>query len=79
MKVISTVLLGLALSACGPPQPTDSVASLSANPERLQEVQRRCKDGSIDTAACRAASEAVRQKFLKSEPANYTPTSPPKQ
>jgi hypothetical protein len=78
MKAIGAVLFSFALAACGPPQPIDTVESLVANPERLREVERRCKDGSIAAAACSAASDAVRQNFLRDGPANYTPALPPK-
>jgi hypothetical protein len=79
MKVIGAMLFVFVLAACERPQPIDTAESLAKNPERLQEVQRRCKEGSIAMAACRAASDAVRQQFQGNGQPNYTPTSPPKE
>ena len=79
MKVIGAMFFVFVLAACERPQPIDTAESLVKNPARLQEVQRRCKEGSIAMAACRAASDAVRQQFQGNGQPNYTPTSPPKQ
>ncbi|MDB5971178.1 MAG: hypothetical protein JWQ90_3628 [Hydrocarboniphaga sp.] len=74
--VIASVLL---LSACGkssaPPAATDSVESLAADPARLKEVQRRCKENraQVGEATCIAASEATRKRFMGDAKAKYTP------
>ena len=75
MRKISTVPFALMLAACGQSAPpSDTAQSLLANPERLKEVQRLCKeDPEKMGAACNAASEAVRLRFLGNGQTHYTP------
>jgi hypothetical protein len=78
MKKIGIVLLVLALTACGKPAPTDTVESLAANPERLEEVQRLCREDSAKMGdACNAASEAFRRRFVGDGKSKYTPAPTP--
>ncbi len=79
MRKIGIVLFALTLTACGKSTPTDTVHSLVANPERLKEVQRLCKEDPAKMGeACNAASEAFRQRFMGSGQPQYTPESPRK-
>jgi hypothetical protein len=74
MKKIGIVSLVLALTACGKAAPTDTVESLAANPERLKEIQRLCKEDSVKMGkACNAASEAFRRRFMEDGKGQYAP------
>ncbi len=75
MKKIGILVVACALSACGKPAPTDTVESLLANPERLREVQRRCKEdhAKIGDATCNAGAEAFRRRFMGDGKGKYTP------
>jgi hypothetical protein len=75
MKKIGMLLLALSLSACGKPAPTDTVESLVANPERLKEVQRLCKEDhkKMGDATCNVAAEAFRRRFMGDGKGKYTP------
>ncbi len=78
MKKTSLLLLALALTACEKPAPTDTVESLVANPERLKEVERLCKQDhtKMGDALCNAASEARRRRFMGDGKGKYTPQQP---
>ena len=74
MRKFSTVLLALTLAGCDKGAPSDTVQSLLANPERLKEVQRLCKeDPARMGASCAAASDAFRRRFSEQGQAHYTP------
>jgi hypothetical protein len=75
MKKGGVLLVVLTLAACENSAPTDTVDSLVANPERLSEVQRLCKDdpGKVGDAECAAASEAYRRRFMGDGKTQYTP------
>ncbi|MGV6876443.1 hypothetical protein ACUSIJ_27710 [Pseudochelatococcus sp. B33] len=53
----------------------DTVDSLAADPERLNEVQRLCSQDWAGTgdALCTAASQARRKRFMGSGTTPYTP------
>lgn len=71
----------LALAACSPPAPTDTVESLVANPERLKELREHCKAdrAKLDDALCNAVAEATRRRFMGDGKVPYTPpTESPK-
>jgi len=80
MKKIGMLLLVLVLTACEKPAPTDTVESLVANPERLKEVQRLCREdhAKMGDALCNAASEARRRRFMGDGKSKYTPQPAPK-
>ena len=80
MKKTCLLLLVLALTACEKPAPTDTVESLVANPERLKEVQRLCREAhaKMGDALCNAASEARRRRFMGDGKSKYTPQPAPK-
>lgn len=67
--------LALVLAGCQPTTPVDTVESLVADPQRLEEVQRQCKldHAKVGQAACSAASEAYRRRFMGDGKAKDTP------
>ena len=79
MKKIRLLLLALALTACGKPAPTDTVESLVANPERLKDVERLCRQdhAKMGDVLCNAASEARRRRFMGDGKGKYTPQPAP--
>jgi hypothetical protein len=58
------------LTACSPSKPTDTVDSLVANPERIKEIQRLCKDDRVKVGEelCRRAAEAANRRFFGDRP-----------
>lgn len=77
MNKISILFLACALSACGRPASTDTVESLLANPERLKEMQRLCREdhAKVGDATCNAVAEALRQRFMGDGKSKYTPST----
>lgn len=75
MKRQSIVLLALMLSACSEPAPTDTVESLIADPERLQELRKQCQTerAKLGTELCDAVAEATRRRFMGDGKVPYTP------
>jgi hypothetical protein len=71
--------LAVFLAACGPSQPMDSVESLVANPERIKEIQRLCKEdrAKVSDELCRRAAEAVNRQFFGDGKTPYTPSKEP--
>ena len=65
------------LAACGKPEPTESVESLMANPDRLKDVRAQCKadHDKVGDALCNRAAEAMRRRFMGSG-TPYTPAPP---
>ncbi len=74
-KKVTGCLCTLLLVACGSGTPVDSVDSLVANPDRLKEVMRDCREDhpKMANAECSAASEAFRRRFMGDGKAQYTP------
>lgn len=78
MKERIGLCIALVLAGCEPDTPAastdamdvvgtnDTVESLAADPERLKEVQRRCKlnHDDVGDTLCSAASEAYRRRFM---------------
>jgi len=62
---ITACLCILTLVACGSGEPTDTVDSLVANPDKLKEVMQQCHEDHVKMgdAECNAASEAFRRRF----------------
>lgn len=78
MRVVTIILTTLvALIGCGEraSPPEIKAETLAADPERLQETLKRCKAdrAAVGDAACRAASEAYRKRFMGSGKSNYDP------
>lgn len=65
----------LALAACSPPAPTDTVDSLMTNPERLKVLREQCKAdrAKLGDALCNAVAEATRRRFMGDGKVPYEP------
>lgn len=79
MKMITTLMLALLLTACGQSAPTETVESLAANPERLKELRQQCKAdrAKLGDALCNAVAEATHKRFMGNG-TPYTPEPAPK-
>ena len=44
MNKVMLLMVVAALTACGPSQPSETVDALAANPDRIKEIQRQCKE-----------------------------------
>jgi uncharacterized lipoprotein YmbA len=75
MKRVILLMLAIALTACGKPEPTDTVESLIANPERLKTLREQCKldRAKLGDALCNAVAEATRRRFFGDGKVPYTP------
>ena len=75
MKTIPILMIAVLLTACGKPNPTETVESLAANPERLQELRQQCKAdrAKLGDALCNAVAEATRKRFMGDGKVPYTP------
>jgi conjugal transfer/entry exclusion protein len=78
---LTVVTCTVLLAACGKPEPTDSVESLLANPDRLKAIRAQCQadHAKVGDALCNKASEATRRRFMGGG-TPYTPaplTAPP--
>jgi uncharacterized lipoprotein YmbA len=74
MKRIMLLIVAVALTACGKPEPTDTVESLIANPERLKTLREQCKldHAKLGDALCNAVAEATRRRFFGDGKVPYT-------
>lgn len=65
-----SLLMAVALAACSPSQPSETVDFLVAHPERLKEVQRLCKEDRAKAGEelCRRAAEAANRRFFGDRP-----------
>ncbi|WP_439586901.1 EexN family lipoprotein [Hydrogenophaga sp.] len=63
-------MLVAALTACGPAKPSDTVDSLVANPDRIKEIQRLCKEdrAKVGDELCLRAAEAAKRRFFGDRP-----------
>lgn len=75
MNRVAVSLIAMTLTACGQSKPTDTVDELIANPARLKEVQRLCKDDRAKAGEelCRRAAEAVNRRFFGDRPEQKSP------
>ena len=66
------------LTACGKSQPTETVESLAANPERLKELREQCKTdrAELGDELCNGVAEATNRRFFGD---GKTPYNPPKE
>lgn len=66
MKKIMLFLLVAMLKACGKSEPTETVESLAANPERLTELREQCKTdrAKLGDELCNRVAEATNRRFL---------------
>lgn len=65
----------LVLSACGKPQPTDSLESLMADPERLKPLREQCKTERtrLGDELCDRVAEATKRRFFGHGKVPYNP------
>lgn len=70
MNKVMLPLLFATLSACGPSQSSETVDALVANPERIKEIQRQCKQdrAKIGDELCVRAAEAAKRRFFGDRP-----------
>jgi hypothetical protein len=75
MKTDYLIVLTLILAACGKLQSPDTVDSLVADPTRLKEVMRQCRENhaKIGESECYAATEAFRRNFMGNDNTQYKP------
>lgn len=75
MKRMMLLMVAVALTACGKPEPTHTVESLVANPERLKTLREQCKlnRAKLGDALCNAVAEAARRRFFGDGKVPYTP------
>jgi hypothetical protein len=69
------LLMTLALTACGPPAPTETVDSLVGNPVRLKELREQCRAdrAKLGDVLCNTVAEATRRRFMGDGKTPYTP------
>lgn len=72
LAVTSTALF---LSACNKPQPTDSLESLMADPERLKLLREQCKTdrAKLGDELCDRVAEARKRRFFGDGKVPYNP------
>lgn len=60
------LILAVVLASCGKPEPTETVESLVANPERLKELRAQCKTdrAKLGDELCNRVAEATNRRFL---------------
>jgi uncharacterized lipoprotein YmbA len=75
MKKILLLTLVLMLTACGKSEPTDTVNSLAANPERLKALREQCKTdrAKLGDELCNRVAEATNRRFFGNGNTPYTP------
>lgn len=68
------LMTAAALVACGPAQPSETVDALVANPERIKEIQRLCKEDrkKVGDELCVRAAEAAKRRFFGDRPDQKT-------
>ena len=75
MKSLLIMATGvLVLVACSKVEPTDTVESLMANPERLKALRAQCKvdHAKLGDARCNIVAEATRRRFMGDGKSPYT-------
>lgn len=77
-EMAMAVVVGL-LTACSASKPTDTVESLAANPERLNDLSRQCKTdrARLGEELCNRVAEARTRRFLGDGKTPYTPPKEP--
>ena len=88
MKKIIPLLLAATLVACGKSEPTattgtsnptETIESLAANPERLKALRQQCKTdrAKLSDELCNRVAEATNRRFLGDGKTPYTPPKEP--
>jgi len=64
------LMVAIALTACGPFEPSETVDMLVAKPERIKEIQRLCKEDrtKVGDELCLRAAEAAKRRFFGDRP-----------
>ena len=75
MKMVPVLTLAMLMTACGQSAPTETVESLTTNPERLKELRKQCKadHAKLGDELCNAVAEATRKRFMGDGKVPYTP------
>ena len=70
MNKVMLLMMVAALTACGPSQPSETVDMLVANPDRIKEIQRQCKEdrAKIGDELCMRAAAAAERRFFGDRP-----------
>ena len=70
MNKVMLLMVVATLTACGPSQPSETVDALVANPERIKEIQRQCKEdrAKVGDELCRRAAEDANRRFFGDRP-----------
>ncbi|HDS1564445.1 MULTISPECIES: EexN family lipoprotein [Gammaproteobacteria] len=70
MNRVMLMMLTVALTACGPSQPSETVDFLATHPERIKEIQRQCKEdrAKVGDELCVRAAEAAKRRFFGDRP-----------
>ena len=70
MNKIVIPFIAIVLTACGPAKPTETVDELVANPARIKEIQRLCKEdrAKVGDELCLRAAEAAKRRFFGDKP-----------
>lgn len=75
MKKIMLFLLVAMLTACGKSEPTETLESLAADPERLKALREQCKTdrAKLGDELCNRVAEATNRRFFGDGKAPYNP------
>ncbi|WP_261540456.1 EexN family lipoprotein [Burkholderia multivorans] len=75
MKTIMLLLVAAMLTACGKSEPTETVETLAANPQRLKELRQQCKTdrAKLGDELCNRVAEATNRRFFGDGKTPYTP------
>ena len=75
MNKIMLFLIVAMLTACGKSQPTETVESLAANPERLKVLREQCKTdrAKLGDELCNSVAEATNRRFFGDGKVPYNP------
>lgn len=70
MNRLMLLMLAAVLTACGPSRSSETVDTLVANPERIKEIQRQCKEdrAKVGDELCARAAEAAQRRFFGDRP-----------
>lgn len=71
----SGIALTLVLAACDKQQPTETVESLMANPDRLKQLREQCKTerSKLGDELCARVAEASKRRFFGDGTVPYNP------
>ena len=70
MNKVMLLMVVAALTACGPSQPSETVDALAANPDRIKEIQRQCREdrSKVGDELCLREAEAANRRFFGDRP-----------